>query len=303
MDTQTSTDQDTATNGDIPPLQHILLSTISIPKKTLPLGIKKVNKSAEKWKRRVEARTIRRMHKEARNPRARSRQELWMNMVRYNDLTQSPHSHMMFNTKRLVRLVEYALSDSGASSHFLVEGSAVVNVKAAEFLIAIKLPDGSIIYSTHTYNLDIPWLPKEMTESHIVPGLQHSSLISTKKFCDAGCKVIFDEQECRVYYKGELVLSGGRDERTRMWKLPINPVSKTNRIEGLDLHIPRQRQQGTIRTNTSNNLYTLPYKHQQLKYMHQSFFSPPSQTIVEAANNNQLQGIQCLHSPKQVKST
>ena len=222
-------------------------------------------------------------------------------MVRDNDLNQSPHSHMMFNTKRLVRLVEYALSDSGASSHFLVEGSAVVNVKAAEFPVAIKLPDGSIIYSTHTCNLDIPWLSNEMTEAHIVPGLQHSSLISTKKFCDAGCKVIFDEQECRVYYKGELVLSGGRDERTRMWKLPINPVSKTNNIEGLDLHIPRQRRQGTIRTNTANNLYTLPYKHQQLKYMHQAFFSPPSQTIIEAANNDQLQGIPCLHSPKQVK--
>ena len=85
--------------------------------------------------------------------------------------------------------------------------------------------------------------------------------------------------ECTTY-KGELVLSGGRDKRTRMWKLPIKSVSKTNRIEGLDLHIPGQRRQGTTRTNTANNLYTLPYKHQQLKYMHQSFFSPPSQTIV-----------------------
>ena len=35
--------------------------------------------------------------------------------------------------------------------------------------------------------------------------------------------------------------------------------------------------------------------------MHQSLFSPPSQTIVEAANHNQLQDIPCLNSPKQVK--
>ena len=178
----------------------------------------------------------------------------------------------------------------------------MVNVRAAEFLIARKLPDGSIIYSTHTCKLDIPWLPKEMTEAHIVPYLQHSSLISTEKFCEAGCKVVFDERECRVYYKGELVLSGGRDKRTRMWKLLISPVSKNNMIEGLDLHIPHQQRRGTTRVNTSNNLYILPYKHQQLKYMHQSFFSPPSQTIVEAANNNQLQGIPCLHSPKQVNN-
>ena len=35
--------------------------------------------------------------------------------------------------------------------------------------------------------------------------------------------------------------------------------------------------------------------------MHQSFFSPPIQTIAKAANNNQLQGIPCLNSPKIVQ--
>ena len=85
-----------------------------------------------------------------------------------------------------------------------------------------------------------------------------------------------------------------------MWKLSINSVSKNNMIKGLDLHIPCQQRQVATRVNVSNNLCTLPYKHQQLKYMHQSFFSPPSQTLVEAANNNQLQGIPYLHSSKQV---
>ena len=55
-----------------------------------------------------------------------------------------------------------------------------------------------------------------MTEAHIVPGLAHSSLISTKIFCEAGCKVVFDETECRVYYKDKLVLTGGRDKKTEM---------------------------------------------------------------------------------------
>ena len=297
--THPSTDQQTATSNE-EEVDHTLPPTISIPQGILPWGVRKVNKTAEKRKQRVEARTKRRHQQETSNPQARSRQELWMNMVRYNNLSQSPHSHMLIGTKRLLTLVEYTLSDSGASSHFLVEGSAVVNVRAAEFPIAIKLPDGSIIDSMHTCNLDIPWLPKEKTEAHIVPGLQHSSIILKKKFYEAGCKVIFDERECRVYYKGELILSGGHDKQTRMWKLPINPVSKNNTIEGLDLHIPRQQLQETTRVNTTNNTYTLPYTHQQLKYMHQSFFSPPSQTMVEAANNNQLQGTPCLHSPKQV---
>ena len=110
-----------------------------------------------------------------------------------------------------------------------------MNLERAKFLIAIKFPDGNIIYSTHTCNLNIPWIPHAVTEGHIVPGLAHSSLISTRTFCDAGCRVQFDEEECRVYYKGELVLAGGRDEQSGMWKLPINPINKNNDKACLDL--------------------------------------------------------------------
>ena len=152
-----------------------------------------LNKTAEKWKRWVEVRAKRWQWKEASNPRAKSRQEVWMNMVREGNLSQSPNSHIMFNTKRLVILVDYTLSDSGILSYFLVEGSAVVHVSVSKFPMAIKLPDGSIMYSTHTCNLDIPWIPNKMTGARIVPGLQHSYFISTEKFCEAGCKVIFDE--------------------------------------------------------------------------------------------------------------
>ena len=129
----------------------------------------------------------------------------------------------IFNTKVIKYWVEYAVSDSGAICHFLVEGAPVVHKRLAIKPIHITLLNGKIIKSTRTYNLDIPWLPNHMTEAHIVPGLAHSSLISTQKFCDAGCKVSFDEQESRVYYKNRLVLVGGRDKETRLWKLLTNP--------------------------------------------------------------------------------
>ena len=66
-----------------------------------------------------------------------------------------------------------------------------------------------------------------MTEAHIVLGLEHSSLISTKKFCETGCKVVFDEKECRVYYKNELVVCGGRDKKTDMCSCQSTPSQKT----------------------------------------------------------------------------
>lgn len=134
-------------------------------------------------------------------------------MVSVDELQQSANAATLFNTKQRVRLIKYALSDSGAYSHFVIKGSPAVNIKIAEYPISIKLPDGSIIWPKHTCNLDMPWLPLGMKEGHIVPGLEHLSLVSTKKFCEAGCKVVFNEQECRVYYNDELVLCGGRDER------------------------------------------------------------------------------------------
>ena len=126
----------------------------------------------------------------------------------------------MFNTTRLKHAVEYAISDSVATGHCLVEGAPVANLKIA------ALPNSRTIQSTHTCNLDISWLPNEMTEAHIVPGLAHSSLISTRKFCAAGCRVTFDQQECKVYHEGRLVLVGDRDEKTNLWRLPINPTPK-----------------------------------------------------------------------------
>eukprot|EP00804_Cyclotella_cryptica_P025623 CCRYP_002827-RA/>CCRYP_002827-RA protein AED:0.60 eAED:0.68 QI:0/0/0/1/0/0/2/0/144 len=81
---------------------------------------------------------------------------------------------------------EFAILDSGATAHFIIQGASVLNQKPAAHPLHIKLPDISFIKSTHTCNLNIPWLPKSMTEAHIVPGLAHSSLVATKKFCDAG---------------------------------------------------------------------------------------------------------------------
>ena len=60
-------------------------------------------------------------------------------MVADGKLQQSASVATLFITKRLVRLVEYALSDSGASSHFLIKGSPAINIKIAEFPISVKL--------------------------------------------------------------------------------------------------------------------------------------------------------------------
>ena len=143
-----------------------------------------------------------------------ARHQAWQHIVQANNLRELPQAKTILKDERLTRAVKWALSDSGATGHFLIKGSPAVNIKPATKPITITLPNGKSIQSTHTCNLDIPWLPSHMTEARIVPGLAYASLISTRKFCDAGCKVMFDDGECRVYFKGELILVGGRDEAT-----------------------------------------------------------------------------------------
>eukprot|EP00804_Cyclotella_cryptica_P006988 CCRYP_007119-RA/>CCRYP_007119-RA protein AED:0.63 eAED:0.16 QI:0/0/0/0.5/1/1/2/0/878 len=183
----------------------------------------------------------------------------------------------------------YAIFDSGATAHFLVNSAHVLNRHPALKPLSIRLRNGKHIVSTHTCNLDLPWLPHSITEAHIVPGLSHSSLISTRKFCDAGCHVTLDQHVCRIYYQGALVLTGTRDETTGLWKVPIHPHRPAHPGQQSKLDSPHEAPHITA-PHTAMNMYTLPSKQQQLKYMHQAFFSPPIATLLKAINNNQLQG-------------
>ena len=107
-------------------------------------------------------------------PSITTMRQAWKQILHANNIQNHPMAEQMLNTTKIRRAVEWAISDSGATGHFLVEGVPVVNKQVAERPIAIKLLDGGIIRSTHTGNLDIPWLPNQMTECHIVPGLAHS---------------------------------------------------------------------------------------------------------------------------------
>eukprot|EP00804_Cyclotella_cryptica_P009776 CCRYP_013222-RA/>CCRYP_013222-RA protein AED:0.61 eAED:0.59 QI:0/0/0/0.5/0/0/2/0/172 len=143
--------------------------------------------------------------------------------------------HKRGNTRHTTKPPEYAILDSGATAHFIIKGAMVKNKQPTCNPLKIKLPDGSVNQSTHTCNLDIPWLPDTVTEAHIVPGLAHSLLVATRKFCDAGCKISFDLDGCRIIYKGNVVLTGTRDPSSGLWRVPINPTSTLTTLNHLDL--------------------------------------------------------------------
>ena len=86
--------------------------------------------------------------------------------------------------------------------------------------------------STHTCEIDVPWLPKESRRVHIVPGMAHTSLVLIKLLTDAGCTVVYNKHECQVYYRKKIVWTGGKEPTTGLWVLPISKNGETSIQDG-----------------------------------------------------------------------
>ena len=112
-------------------------------------------------------------------------------------MTQQMHlsPDALMNTAQIKIAVDMAIADAGATAHFAIPGAPVINKKIASNPLTINLPDGEQLHSTHTCELDIPWLPQAARIAHIIPGIQHTSLISIKVLCDMGCKVSYDDSK------------------------------------------------------------------------------------------------------------
>ena len=68
-----------------------------------------------------------------------TKQQAWSTLVQQQDLQTLPNAGTIFDPKRLQRTVQYALSDSGATAHFLIEGAPVTNKKVTTSPLNITL--------------------------------------------------------------------------------------------------------------------------------------------------------------------
>ena len=154
-------------------------------------------------------------------PELPTRQKAWTKIVQLEDLKETANAETMFNTSSIKIAVDRVIADAGATGHFMIPGAPVIDIKPATKPLIINLPDGETIQSTHTCKLNIPWLPEAATRAHIVPGLAHTSLVSIKVLCDAGCEVQYNGKHCLVYYEKKLVWMGQREATTKLWVLPL----------------------------------------------------------------------------------
>jgi hypothetical protein len=112
----------------------------------------------------------------------------------------------------------------------------VVNKRPAANPITIHNPNGTIMYSTHTAELDIPHLPPAACQVHIVPDLASHTLLSIGQLCDAGCDVTFNANAVTVTYQNHLILQVTRTATTRLWHFIITAVLFSGPFQAVGTH-------------------------------------------------------------------
>jgi hypothetical protein len=105
-----------------------------------------------------------------------------------------------------------ALLDSGFTAHFLLDNTKCSKKIPTATPLAVRLPNGDTITSTHTAKLNMPSLPHTERQAHILPGLAHHSLLSVGQMCDSGCYVTFKATEVTVTNGKSTIFTGLRDK-------------------------------------------------------------------------------------------
>ena len=101
--------------------------------------------------------------------------------VNFNDklenLLKHTHASSLIN--------DYAVVDSGTTSHMLTPYAPCTN-KTSCSGIPIKLPNNTFTKSSHTANMDMPFLCAEATRRHLVPSFKEYSLFSVAQLTRLG---------------------------------------------------------------------------------------------------------------------
>jgi hypothetical protein len=88
------------------------------------------------------------------------------------------------------------------------------------------------------------------------------------------------------------MLEGGRDTISNLWRLPLRPAQPP--WQAINNEAYNTAYGSAHLMETANNVHTIPYLQNRVKYMHQVFFCPPMQTLLRAANLGFLEGFPFL---------
>ena len=148
--------------------------------------------------------------------------------------------------------------------------------------MCIKLPYGEQIKYTHTFQIEIPWLPEGATRFHIVPGLAHTSLVYIKILCDAGCKIEYNASKCGFIFNQKIVWKGTREPTTGLLVLLLDPK---HAYPEANFQV-KSAYEKLIKTEIANNAYTITSNRDLIHYLHQCLFCITKETLLKSIANN-----------------
>jgi hypothetical protein len=206
-------------------------------------------------------------------------------------------------------VLTHAVADTGITFVFVMAGTPAKNICMATKPTQISLPDGKKIVSTHICDVDIPGLPHKLI-GPIVPDMKMASLLGICILCKAACKVIFDDEKCRVNFKGSTILMGYKDPTSNLWMLPIFQGDKgwwtTPRSDSVVSKLtPSQPSpcKGCAPPppfvpppELASFLYHQTTKANALKFMHQSLCNLPITSLIKAINAGFLRSARHLNA-------
>jgi hypothetical protein len=160
------------------------------------------------------------------------------------------------------------MADTGASGHYIRPSDPHTKTGILRTPINVGLPNGTILQSNkETCLLNLKQLPIAAREAHTIPGLTHSSFISIRILCDAGCTAEFDHNKVVVKHNNKTILEGPRDNQTGLWRIPMDP-SPTKHPAAKIQHC--------------NNAYRTQSIPDFVKFLHATAFSPTKATWLKA---------------------
>ncbi len=166
----------------------------------------------------------------------------------------------------------WAILQSGATSHFLTTNAPAANIIPATVPIIARLPNGEQVQSTHTCTLNLPALPSGARAAHIIPRLALHSLLLVVTMCNAECNVTFTKIGCTISYRGRTIICGRKCTRTGLWMIPL-----ANSITTL----PHSTSDPTP-VAMAVHINTMSSVAEYARYVHQCLCSPPATTLLQA---------------------
>jgi hypothetical protein len=161
--------------------------------------------------------------------------------------------------------------DSGCTGHFLLVNAPCLNEVKSQTPLTVRLPNGAIMESSHTDELDIHKLNAAASKAHVFPGMDNHSLLSVGQLCDKGYIVTFKHASMTVCNSQKsLILSGPRDLDTGLWCINLKEDNQ---------HIPEP---------IAKNVYEVRYTGALVHYLHTALFSPTKSALLQAVKDGHL---------------